>query len=49
VQVILGIKQDLVSKITNTERAGGVAQVAVHLHSKCIGPEFNPQYYQKRI
>jgi hypothetical protein len=31
IQIGLGIKQDPISKITNTKRAGGVAQVIEHL------------------
>jgi hypothetical protein len=31
----MGIKWDPISKITNTKRVGGVAQVADHLPSNC--------------
>jgi hypothetical protein len=41
------IKQEPISKITNTKRAGRVTGVAGHLPSKHEA-KFNPQYCQKK-
>jgi hypothetical protein len=38
------LKEDPISRITNTERAGRVAQEVDHLTSKPQDAEFNPQY-----
>jgi hypothetical protein len=46
VQDSLSQMQDPSSKITNAKRAGGVAQVEPAQQAQ--GPEFNPQYCQKK-
>jgi hypothetical protein len=48
VQAGLGIKWDPISKITNTKRAGGVAQVVEHLPSKFEALSSNPNYRKKK-
>jgi hypothetical protein len=44
VQAGLGIKGDLISKISNAKRASRGAQMAEHLPS----PKFKPQYHKKK-
>jgi hypothetical protein len=49
VQAGLSLKWDLIWKITNTKRAGGVVQVVEHLPKQTQGPEFNTQDHQKHF
>jgi hypothetical protein len=46
VQTRPGMKRDTISKITNAERAGSMAQVVEHLPTKYQGPEFDHQYHK---
>jgi hypothetical protein len=40
------IKQDSISKLTNTKRAGKVHQIVEHLPSNCKSPKFKSLYGQ---
>jgi hypothetical protein len=48
VQASLGIKQDPISKITNTKTAWGMAQLEAFSLSKLEALSSNPQYCQKK-